>query len=413
MQSNKVLQFSAAFFLFFMGLMLQSLANASLYLLPKHDHHNNPHSCQVNQHKKECVFKSIALPIDQFNDTSINQVFTLTQHVPSINQTGFSWINWQGEKGLLPVLSELAQNNPSQSYHNPFDQKDKIPNVNDWMYSASLSDVENIDVALKFKLFHHKKEILVPLWKAQSTLQEQQTWGWDKIVGWMKDAACKIGLGSCEDRLVYQIGGYAIIDIIDVGFTYQNNKKIPWIKVVFKGFKHCFNTPPDATDIDVVTNEDQAVSVQLKGSDAENNPLSYTVSTPPKHGKLEGSAQNLTYIPDPNFVGQDEFLYTVNDGSESTIAKVIITVKPVNDAPIAQNQKLIIEEDHPLNLVLTGTDIDSLNLNYAIESQPSHGKVVQVNSQYQYIPNPDYFGEDSFRFSVSDGELSDMTVQDN
>ena len=407
MRSKSVLQFCVAFCLFVISLTLQSLANASLFLTPKHDHHHNHHSCHVNQHKKECVFKSIALPIDQFNDTSINQVFTLTQHVPSINQTGFSWINWQGEKGLLPVLSELAQNNPSQSYHNPFDQKDKTPNVNDWMYSASLSDIENIDVALKFKLFHHKKEIWVPLWKAQSTLQEQQDWGWDKIVGWIKDKSCRIGLGHCEDRLVYQIGGYAVIDIIDVGFTYQNNKKIPWIKVVFKGFKHCFNTPPDATDIDVVTNEDQAVAVQLKGSDADNNPLSYTVSIPPKHGKLEGDAPNLTYIPDPDFVGQDEFFYTVNDGSESTTAKVTITVKPVNDAPIAQNQQLTVEEDHSLNLVLMGTDTDSPHLSYAIESQPLHGKVVQVDGQYQYIPNPDYFGEDSFRFSVSDGELSD------
>ena len=130
MRSKSVLQFCVAFCLFVISLTLQSLANASLFLTPKHDHHHNHHSCHVNQHKKECVFKSIALPIDQFNDTSINQVFTLTQHVPSINQTGFSWINWQGEKGLLPVLSELAQNNPSQSYHNPFDQKDKTPNVN-------------------------------------------------------------------------------------------------------------------------------------------------------------------------------------------------------------------------------------------------------------------------------------------
>ncbi|MCL5768198.1 Ig-like domain-containing protein [Acinetobacter sp. ANC5681] len=406
MRSKSVLQFCVAFFLLVISLTLQSLANASLFLTPKHDHHHNHHSCHVNQHKKECIFKSIALPIDQFNDASINQVFTLTQHVPSINQTGFSWINWQGEKGLLPVLSELAQNNPSQSYHNPFDQKDKTPNVNDWMYSASLSDIENIDVALKFKLFHQKKEVWVPLWKAQSTLQEQEEWGWNKIVGWVSNVTCKIGLGHCEDRLVYQIGGYAVIDIIDVGFTYQNNKKIPWIKVVFKGFKHCFNTPPDATDIDVVTNEDQAVAVQLKGSDADNNPLSYTVSTPPKHGKLEGSVPNLSYIPDPNFVGQDEFFYTVNDGSESTTAKVTITVKPVNDAPIAQNQQLTVAEDHPLNLVLTGTDIDSPNLSYAIESQPLHGKVVQVGGQYQYIPDPDYVGEDSFRFSVSDGELS-------
>jgi len=406
MRSKSVLQFCVAFFLLVISLTLQSLANASLFLTPKHDHHHNHHSCHVNQHKKECIFKSIALPIDQFNDASINQVFTLTQHVPSINQTGFSWINWQGEKGLLPVLSELAQNNPSQSYHNPFDQKDKTPNVNDWMYSASLSDIENIDVALKFKLFHQKKEVWVPLWKAQSTLQEQEEWGWNKIVGWVSNVTCKIGLGHCEDRLVYQIGGYAVIDIVDVGFTYQNNKKIPWIKVVFKGFKHCFNTPPDATDIDAVTNEDQAVAVQLKGSDADNNPLSYTVSTQPKHGKLEGSVPNLTYIPDPNFIGQDEFFYTVNDGSENSTAKVTITVKPVNDAPIAQNQQLTVAEDHPLNLVLTGTDIDSPNLSYAIESQPLHGKVVQVGGQYQYIPDPDYVGEDSFKFSVSDGELS-------
>jgi len=49
--------------------------------------------------------------------------------------------------------------------------------------------------------------------------------------------------------------------------------------------------------------------------------------TPPTHGVLQGTAPFLVYIPDQDYIGADEFTFTVNDGEyNSNPATVTITV---------------------------------------------------------------------------------------
>ena len=47
--------------------------------------------------------------------------------------------------------------------------------------------------------------------------------------------------------------------------------------------------------------------------------------TTPDHGRLEGIAPDLVYIPNPGFVGADHFTFTVNDG-ELTSAPATVTI---------------------------------------------------------------------------------------
>src|SRR5699024_4383126 len=64
-------------------------------------------------------------------------------------------------------------------------------------------------------------------------------------------------------------------------------------------------------------------------------PLIFTIVTPPAHGMLSGDAPDLTYTPGEDYNGPDTFTYLVVDESEhSTIATVIISIAPVNAAPV-------------------------------------------------------------------------------
>ncbi len=93
------------------------------------------------------------------------------------------------------------------------------------------------------------------------------------------------------------------------------------------------NTAPTASAQSVSANEDIAKTITLSASDAEADPLTYTVNNP-SNGTLSGTAPNLTYTPDANFNGSDSFTFKVNDGSlDSNVATVTITVAAVNDAP--------------------------------------------------------------------------------
>ncbi len=170
------------------------------------------------------------------------------------------------------------------------------------------------------------------------------------------------------------------------------------------------NNPPVADSQSVVTEEDMAVGVTLSGSDPDGSPLTYTLVTQPLHGNLSGTAPDLTYTPAANFNGSDSFTFKVNDGTvDSNIATVTITVTPVNDAPVADNQSVSTAEDTAKTIVLVGTDVDGNPLTYTIVTQPMHGALSGDVPNVTYTPTANFNGSDSFTFKVNDGTLDSNT----
>jgi hypothetical protein len=141
------------------------------------------------------------------------------------------------------------------------------------------------------------------------------------------------------------------------------------------------NNPPTAispSPPDVTTPEDTPKLITLKGSDPENNTLTFIIPArsthgsltqtcgansaskktktkkpkKPKKGKDGGTAAvipvvvecNITYTPDPNYNGPDSFTFKVNDGTvDSAPATVNITVTPVADAIQIDDESVIFE----------------------------------------------------------------------
>jgi hypothetical protein len=87
------------------------------------------------------------------------------------------------------------------------------------------------------------------------------------------------------------------------------------------------NHAPVADPQCVNTQRDTPVPIKLTGSDADGNPLTYTIVSPPQHGTLSGTAPNLVYTPNAGYTGSDSFTFTVNDGHvTSAPANVGITI---------------------------------------------------------------------------------------
>lgn len=87
------------------------------------------------------------------------------------------------------------------------------------------------------------------------------------------------------------------------------------------------NTTPVATAQSVVTSADTAIAITLAGNDADSDPLLFSTASSPTNGTLSGTEPNLTYTPDPGFVGDDSFTFTAFDGVvTSTPATINITV---------------------------------------------------------------------------------------
>ena len=172
------------------------------------------------------------------------------------------------------------------------------------------------------------------------------------------------------------------------------------------------NQPPIASSQDVVVHEDVNSPIILNTFDREDDNLTYVMVKQPSYGKLNGTAPELTYTPNINYNGIDSFSYYVNDGEfNSSVANVNLTVLPVNDIPIAYPQKLTLQEDSSKIVMLSGVDIDADELSFNILTQPEHGVLSGSLPNIFYIPEANYYGEDSFTFNANDGEANSSIAQ--
>ena len=162
---------------------------------------------------------------------------------------------------------------------------------------------------------------------------------------------------------------------------------------------------PVADAQSVATAEGTAALIELTGFDPLV-PVTYTVTAGPAHGTLTGTAPDVTYTPDPGYIGSDSFQFTDSNGT-LTSAAATVTIAVVGQ-PTANAQSLTAAEDAPTPVVLTGSDPDvpPLALTYFLTTDPAHGTVSGLAPDLLYTPDSGYTGPDSFQFTASNGTLT-------
>ena len=127
-----------------------------------------------------------------------------------------------------------------------------------------------------------------------------------------------------DSELLYtpdvNFSGQAVISIK----AFNGTKYSPPANVVIDVVSH--NPIASALYVSVVKNG--TISIDLSGTDPENDSLTYSVDTPSVNGTLFLNDSNTqTYVPDTEFVGEDSFTYKAFDGVYySDPATVYITV---------------------------------------------------------------------------------------
>ena len=179
------------------------------------------------------------------------------------------------------------------------------------------------------------------------------------------------------------------------------------------------DAPTVAASLNRALPEDTSDSILLVGSDPEDDSLTFSIVTLPQHGTLDDSQlPTVVYTPDSNYNGPDSFTYVASDGTlTSDPGTLNLTVQPVNDPPVVTGPtEFSMLEDGYLQFQIIASDPDGGNtVSFLVASEPANGtrdggsrtsngdQVIQNGS---YRPNHDFFGTDSFEFTITDGEVS-------
>jgi hypothetical protein len=143
----------------------------------------------------------------------------------------------------------------------------------------------------------------------------------------------------------------------------------------------------------------------------DNDPLTFTIQSGPSHGNLTGTPPNLTYTPLANYHGSDNFTFRVSDGTNtSNLATVNINVASVNDPPDAGDDTAVVDENsgaNEIDVLRNDTDEPDTGETLSIQSvnQGSNGAVAITGdgSLVTYTPFANFSGNDSFTYTVADG----------
>jgi VCBS repeat-containing protein len=206
--------------------------------------------------------------------------------------------------------------------------------------------------------------------------------------------------------------GQARLSMVEGNLLISENGQSVLIENFENGkFGIALNHNPDSNFENSNLDEDGVAvfDVVADSSDLDGDELAVASITQPSSGIAEIVEGKIKYVPNANFNGQDSLNYLLSDGRGGFVGKTLnIQINSVNDTPVINYSigNLNVNEDSPLtiNLLTGATDADGDVLTATLQSNPQHGTLTQnPDGTYQYQPNANYFGADSFNYEISDG----------
>lgn len=185
------------------------------------------------------------------------------------------------------------------------------------------------------------------------------------------------------------------------------------------------NAPPHAEDDTATTDEDVPVTISILDNDTDDvalipstvdlDPLTpgiqSTVTTPEGTWVVNPSG-TVTFTPTQDYNGIATIDYTVSDGmgAVSNVATITVTIVPVNDPPVGQDDNHITRVGVSVNgdVLSDATDPENtvVTVNTSPVIPPQHGSIIiNPDETYTYTPDPGFAGVDVVEIQICDSGL--------
>jgi hypothetical protein len=172
---------------------------------------------------------------------------------------------------------------------------------------------------------------------------------------------------------------------------------------------------PHAVDQTATTDEDTPVDIYWLTYNDTSDDGSSIIVTDAGQGAHGATVLNtdgtVTYTPATHWSGTDTFSYTISNGEGTDTADVTVTVNPVDYPPVANGVNVSTNENSPVTVTLSGTDVEGSSLSFAIDQDPSHGTLGAMSDHtVTYYPAGNFSGTDTFTYYASDGEQASSSA---
>ncbi|GGH12871.1 putative Ig domain-containing protein [Paenibacillus segetis] len=183
------------------------------------------------------------------------------------------------------------------------------------------------------------------------------------------------------------------------------------------------NTAPSLSGIgNKVVIEKDVFTFTATASDAEGDPLTYSLDSAPTGASINSMTGVFTWTPtEAQGPGTYTFIVRVSDGALTAEEQITVTVLEVNEAPVlaAIGDKTINEETLlTFTVIATDADLPANMLTYSLVGAPAGASINPVTGVFTWTPT-EAQGPGSYTFTVrvSDGMLIDseqitVTVND-
>ncbi len=154
---------------------------------------------------------------------------------------------------------------------------------------------------------------------------------------------------------------------------------------------------------------DNVLPVLENDTDEDGNTLTISSTTLPTNGTVVINGDVILYTPAAEFIGADQFSYTINDGfgGEDT-AEVTITIRQPNNPPVATFDRAQTAKETAFTIDVLANDYDPdgdpievISIRYP----ESRKGTVSINGDgtVTYTRMPGWWGGDRFFYTISDG----------
>lgn len=175
--------------------------------------------------------------------------------------------------------------------------------------------------------------------------------------------------------------------------------------------------PVAVSDV-ATTDEDTPVTIAVLANDTDPDgdldPASLTIAGAPGMGTATVTAGSIRYRPDLDVSGEDRLSYLVCDlGGRCATATVTVTIRPVDDPPVARPDSAVADGGPvTIDVLANDTDPDGDPLALDAVGTAGSGTTTIAGNTVVYTPDPGFEGTDTFAYGVCDpsGACASATV---